>query len=167
MIAERLVASGIAAFLIDFTGHGDSEGDIRDATVEQMADDLRSAIDYISTEAAVDAERIGLSGSSSGGIVSTPEAAGDERVRVLVLRSVPAEDLFEAAARIRATTLVIAGANDIPIVEEDRALADAIAGPHHFDVVPHAGHLFEGPGEMERVADLSVDWFVSHLRADT
>lgn len=166
MIAERLVASGIAAFLIDFTGHGDSEGDIRDATVEQMADDLRSAIDYISAEAAVDAERIGLSGSSSGGIVSAREAAWDERVRVLVLRSVPAEDLFEAAARIRATTLVIAGANDIPIVEEDRALADVIAGPHHFDVVPHAGHLFERPGEMERVTDLSVDWFVSHLRAD-
>jgi len=165
MIAERLVTSGIAAFLIDFTGHGDSEGDIHDATVEQMTDDLRSAIDYISTETAVDAEYIGLSGSSSGGIVSILEAAHDERVHVLVLRSVPAGDLFEPAARIRATTLVIAGEADIPIVEEDRALAEVIAGPHRFEVIPHAGHLFEGPGEMERVSDLSVDWFVSHLRA--
>lgn len=167
MIAERLVASGLAAFLIDFTGHGDSEGEIREATVKQMADDLRSAIDHISAEAAVDAGRIGLSGSSSGGIVSVIEAARDERVRVLVLRSVPAGDLFEPAAHIRATTLVIAGEADIPIVEEDRALAEVISGPHRFEVVAHAGHLFEGPGEMERVSDLSVGWFVSHLRADT
>lgn len=167
MIAERLVASGLAAFLIDFTGHGDSDGEIREATVKQMADDLRSAIDHISAESAVDAGRIGLSGSSSGGIVSVLEAARDERVRVLVLRSVPAGDLFEPAARIRATTLVIAGEADIPIVEEDRALAEVIDGPHHFEVIPHAGHLFDGPGEMERVSDLSVNWFVSHLRAST
>jgi putative phosphoribosyl transferase len=29
--------------------------------------------------------------------------------------------------------------------------------------VPGAGHLFEEPGTLERVAELARDWFVRHL----
>ncbi|MFP4250725.1 MAG: alpha/beta hydrolase, partial [Armatimonadota bacterium] len=28
-----------------------------------------------------------------------------------------------------------------------------------------AGHLFEGPGELEEVADLAAVWFTKHLGA--
>lgn len=31
------------------------------------------------------------------------------------------------------------------------------------EVVPGAGHLFEGEGELEEVAGLARDWFVDHL----
>lgn len=30
-------------------------------------------------------------------------------------------------------------------------------------VVPGAGHLFEGPGQLERVAELAVEWFRAHM----
>jgi hypothetical protein len=33
-------------------------------------------------------------------------------------------------------------------------------------VVPGAGHLFEGPGQLEAVAELAVQWFRSHMGAD-
>jgi hypothetical protein len=31
-------------------------------------------------------------------------------------------------------------------------------------VIPGAGHLFEEPGALERVAELAADWFLRHLR---
>jgi hydroxymethylglutaryl-CoA reductase len=30
-------------------------------------------------------------------------------------------------------------------------------------VVPGAGHLFEGPGQLEEVAELAVQWFRGHM----
>ena len=165
-IAEQLLGRGVAAFLLDFTGHGDSEGSIEEATIGRMVRDLRAAVDLVAARSDVDGERSGVSGSSSGGIVALRFAAEDARVTALVLRSVPAEGLFEDAARVRAPTLVIAGELDIPIVEEDRALADAMTVEHRFEVVAGAGHLYEGPGQAEQVAALSTNWFVEKLRAN-
>jgi poly-gamma-glutamate synthesis protein (capsule biosynthesis protein) len=130
-IAERLLGEGVAAFLIDFTGHGDSEGSVEEATVERMVEDLGAAVAFLEERPEVDSTQIGVSGSSSGGIVSVLSAARDPRVATLVLRSVPAVALLEAAARITVPTLAIAGGGDVPIVEEDRALASAppVRGP--------------------------------------
>ena len=55
------------------------------------------------------------------------------------------------------------GQLDIPIVEEDRALASAISAAHEFRVIPGAAHLNEGPGQAEQVAVLSADWFTQKL----
>lgn len=163
-IADGLVAHGIAAFLIDFTGHGESEGSIEQATVEQMTGDLRAAVDTIAGHPRIDATRIAVAGSSSGGIVALLEAADDSRVRVLVLRSVPAQGLIAPAGRVRAATRVLAGGDDMPIAVEDEVLAEAIAGEHDFVLIPGAGHLFEEPEHMATVARLTIEWCVSHLR---
>ena len=36
-------------------------------------------------------------------------------------------------------------------------------GDHDLVIVPGAGHLFEGPGELEHVAALAADWFLKRL----
>jgi len=162
-IAERLVRSSIAAFMLDFTGHGDSQGAIEEASIERMAQDLAAALDVLKQREEVDAARIGVSGSSSGGVVALVLAAGDPRVKALVLRSVPAGGLESVASNVHAPTLVIAGSEDWPIVREDEALATLIPAEHDFVVVPGAGHLFEGPGQAERVAELTADWFIAKL----
>jgi hypothetical protein len=33
------------------------------------------------------------------------------------------------------------------------------------EIVPGATHLFEEPGALERVAELAVEWFTTHLPA--
>ncbi len=166
-IADRLVKAGVAAFLIDFTGHGSSEGSMEDATLERMSQDLASAIDALEQRPEVDRGRIGVSGSSSGAVVTLVLAAGDQRIRALVLRAVPASGMLDVARNVRVPTLVIAGEDDWPIVRDDEELAGQIAGEHSFVVIPAAGHLFEGPGQAERVAELSAAWFGEKLLAKT
>ncbi|MEA2444077.1 MAG: putative phosphoribosyl transferase, partial [Thermoleophilales bacterium] len=38
-----------------------------------------------------------------------------------------------------------------------------LAGESRLEIVPGAGHLFEEPGALERVAVLARDWFLEHL----
>jgi putative phosphoribosyl transferase len=34
-----------------------------------------------------------------------------------------------------------------------------MTAPTRLEIVPRAGHLFEEPGALEKVADLAAEWF--------
>ncbi len=73
-IAEGLAENGFCCFLLDFTGHGESEGDASSATVEQFAQDIGISLDYINGKEGVNPERIGICGSSIGGTAGPRES---------------------------------------------------------------------------------------------
>ena len=64
-----------------------------------------------------------------------------------------------------APTLLIVGGNDTVVIELNRRAQALLAGESRLEIVPGAGHLFEEPGALERVASLTRAWFVRHLRA--
>jgi hypothetical protein len=53
------------------------------------------------------------------------------------------------------------------VLELNRQAQRLLAGESRVDIVPGAGHLFEEPGALERVAELTRDWFERHLVAPT
>lgn len=57
-VAQALVRLGFAAFLFDFTGHGESEGRPEDSTPEQQVDDLVAAIDALEPVDELDHHRL-------------------------------------------------------------------------------------------------------------
>lgn len=161
-IAERLREQGIACLLFDFTGHGESEGELEDAALEEQADDLRAALDQL--QAHPDrVNRIGVHGSSTGGTAAVWLAAEDRRIQVLVLRAPRSAGLLERAARVKAPTLIIQGGADWQVRQESERLMPALAGEKGLELVEGAGHLFEEPGAMEKAAELAVSWFLQHL----
>jgi len=68
----------------DFYGTGESDGEFEDLTPTEEFDDMRAAIDFVYNLEQTDKERIGIVGSSLGGMVSIHTAANDSRVRVAV-----------------------------------------------------------------------------------
>ena len=75
---------GIAVLRFDFAGSGDSEGDFSCLTLDAEVEDLRSAIDYLTTLAEINKARVHLIGYSLGGAVSIILAAEDMRVRSFI-----------------------------------------------------------------------------------
>lgn len=65
--ASQLCEAGFLVLRFDFSGHGESEGDIAETTVTKVTDDLRSAIDFANS---LGATKIGLTGHSMGGLAS-------------------------------------------------------------------------------------------------
>ncbi len=163
-VAEALRALGVAAFLFDFTGHGESEGTQEDSTPEQQREDLEAALDTLEKLDEVDAGRIGAVGASSGAAVVLLEAARDPRIRALALRSPNPAGAEDAVARVAVPALLVVGERDAPILEAIGPLLDRFGGPHRLDVVPGGDHLFENPAALARATASMVAWFKDHLK---
>lgn len=88
--ATRLHAAGYVLLLYDARSHGESS-QVKAASGATMQEDVRAAIDYISTRPEVDARRIGVLGHSLGAFGSMLAAgAGEHRIKALVTDAMPA-----------------------------------------------------------------------------
>ena len=64
---------------------------------------------------------------------------------------------------MRCPVLLVVGGADRPTFEANEFASARLHAPHVIEIVPGAGHLFEEPGALERVARLASEWFVRFL----
>ena len=74
----------ISTFRFDFFGHGESEGDFSKITISEGTDDILQAIKYLK---ALGYSKIGLVGSSFGGICSIMASSKTKDLYLLALKS--------------------------------------------------------------------------------
>ena len=75
---------GISTFRFDFFGHGESEGKFEEITVSEAADDIQNAIKLLKESGY---KKIGLVGSSFGGMASLIIASKTDELYVVALKS--------------------------------------------------------------------------------
>lgn len=83
-LTEMLNDKGISSFRIDLYGHGESKGKFEDCTVSEACDDILQAIEFLKKQGY---SKIGLLGSSFGGISSIMAASKSRDLFLLVLKS--------------------------------------------------------------------------------
>jgi alpha-beta hydrolase superfamily lysophospholipase len=161
VIAERLRETGIAALLFDLRGHGESSAELHGDSMHAYQDDLVAAFDWLRSRGEVDAVRIGIAGSSLGGVVAL-DALREQRVSpVSLLLRAPPISVGDLEA-VSVPTLVLVGSLD-PLSPR---LDLAQRSPHvHIKKIEGAGHLFEEPGMLQRALDETVKWFRATLAA--
>ena len=69
-LATQLASHGIAALIYDKRGVGESTGDWRQATPEDLARDAAAAVARLHQESRIDGRRIGVHGHSQGGTLA-------------------------------------------------------------------------------------------------
>ncbi len=94
-LAERLSEIGIASFMWDKRGCGDSGGSYYDRTPGLLLEDINAAIEQALEIAGSDPERLVLLGHSEGGLLSIITAARNSEVKRLVLLSSPGDKISE------------------------------------------------------------------------
>ncbi|MFH1428019.1 MAG: alpha/beta fold hydrolase [Patescibacteria group bacterium] len=99
-LEEILNKANIATFRFDFFGHGESQGDFSEITVSKAVDSILRAIEYIKF---LGYAKIGLFGSSFGGISSIVAASKAADLSLLVLKS-PVSDYLEVETRRKSKT---------------------------------------------------------------
>ncbi len=95
LLTERLNKSNIATFRIDLFAHGESEGNFEDITITEAVDDILNAIKFLKSKGF---KKIGLVGSSFGGMASIMTATKTKDLFVLGLKS-PVSDYNEVWSR--------------------------------------------------------------------
>ena len=82
--AAALVAEGYVALTFDYKGWGESEGPKNHLNPHGRVADAQAALSYLALQPEVDADRIGVYGTSYGGATVVWLAAVDERVKCTV-----------------------------------------------------------------------------------
>lgn len=85
-LAIRLAEAGVAGLAISMRGHGQSEGDFNKEIVAEATQDAVSAYDFLVKQPGIDADRVGMVGSSVGAILAGM-ATTERDVKSLVFRA--------------------------------------------------------------------------------
>lgn len=82
--AKYFVEAGYVALSFDYRGYGGSEGTKWRIQALEQIEDIRNAITYLELQPEVNADRIGIWGTSNGGAHVVYAAAVDERVKCAI-----------------------------------------------------------------------------------
>ena len=107
---------------------------------------------------------VGLFGASTGSAAALRAAASEPaRIGAVVSRGGRPDLAQEVLADVVAPTLLIVGGGDPDVLLLNQRAVVGLNEDSSLEVVEDAGHLFEEPGKMDRVAELAADWFREHL----
>lgn len=93
-MTEKLSKKNISTFRFDFFGHGESEGKFENLTNSEAVDDVLRSIIYIKS---LGYSKIGLIGSSFGGLAATMAASITKDIYLLALKC-PVSSYYEFAS---------------------------------------------------------------------
>lgn len=167
-VARMLRAAGLATLLFDLLTPEEeaaeaSTGHLR-FDIELLAGRLCAATRWAERERAVEQLRVGYFGASTGAAAALVGAAQmSGRVHAIVSRGGRPDLAEQALVMVTAPTLLIVGGADLEVIELNQQAYDRLTCKKRLEIVPGATHLFEEPGTLERVAELSADWFLRHL----
>jgi pimeloyl-ACP methyl ester carboxylesterase len=106
-LADRFARAGVAALIYDKRGAGESKGDYRKSTFDDLAGDVLAGVEMLRSRRDINHNEIGLHGTSQGGWVAPLAASRSKAVKFLILVSAPAEspaqtELHSVEANLRA-----------------------------------------------------------------
>ncbi len=168
LVAGVLQRAGLATLLFDLLTEDEEERDALDASlrfdIDLLARRLVAATDWVRRRVEPRAMPVGYFGASTGAGAALIAAVQRPDVVDAVVSRGGRPDLADAwLSRVRAPTLLIVGGDDLEVLALNRVALRQLRCEKQLEMVPHATHLFEEPGTLDRVADLAAKWFRSHL----
>ncbi len=163
-VADVVRSGGMATLLFDLLTEEEDEDRENRFDIPLLTDRLRSVTAWVSERAETEQLSVGYFGASTGAAAALRATVSDEtNVDAVVSRGGRVDLAEKALPRIETPTLLIVGGDDDAVLERNRDAYDELDATKDLEIVEGAGHLFEGAGELEQVADTATDWFDSKL----
>lgn len=163
-VADRLERDGLATMLFDLLTPAEAGDRDRVFDIPLLASRLVETTGWVRAQPGIGALPVAFFGASTGAAAALVASAGVGEELVAVVSRGGRPDLArEALDRVDAPTLLIVGGDDPVVLDLNRQALGRLRGEGRLEVVPGAGHLFEEPGALERVADLAAGWISLHL----
>ncbi|WP_411966931.1 dienelactone hydrolase family protein [Haloferax sp. YSSS75] len=163
-VAEVIRERGVGTLLFDLLTEEEDERYETRFDIPLLVERLLAATEWLRGRPETSDVKIGYFGSSTGAAAALLAAAelGDETDAV-VSRGGRVDLAEDRLADVSAPTLFVVGGADEPVLSLNRDAFEKLDCEKSLEVIPGAGHLFEGAGELEDVAELAADWFETHL----
>ncbi|ADQ68630.1 dienelactone hydrolase-like enzyme [Halogeometricum borinquense DSM 11551] len=163
-VAGRLHEAGLATLLFDLLTEDEDRSRENRFDIPLLTDRLVAVTEWLRQRDDTAELTIGYFGSSTGAAAALRATASDDTSVDAVVSRGGRVDMADAVLdTITAPTLLIVGGNDESVRRLNQEAHAKLSCSKSLHVVPGAGHLFEGEGELEEVADVAADWFAEHL----
>lgn len=164
-VAEVIRDRGLGTLLFDLLTEEEDRSRENRFDIPLLTDRLIAVTEWLRTRPVTRDLNVGYFGSSTGAASALRAAPRlDDPVDAVVSRGGRVDMADTVLADIQAPTLFIVGGADTQVLELNREAYDQLTCEKELHVVDGAGHLFEGPGELEEVADVAADWFAETMQ---
>lgn len=163
-VAIALNDAGLATLLFDLLDEQEALRRELVFDVPLLAERLEVLTRWASSQPSLQSLPLGYFGASTGAAAALRAAAeiGDA-VAAVVSRGGRPDLAGDSLSSVVSPTLLIVGGRDPEVLDLNRHAAADLHCQHDLVVVNGAGHLFEEPGALERVAELATEWFGRYL----
>lgn len=163
-VAKVLHGHGLATLAFDLLTDDEALDRRHVFDIPLLARRLTQALDWAQAQRRLADLPVGLFGASTGAAAAlVASALRRDRVRAVVCRGGRPDLAAGALAAVTAPTLLIVGGADPDVLDLNEQAMARMHAPVQLRIVPGAGHLFEEPGALARVAALAAGWFDAHL----
>jgi putative phosphoribosyl transferase len=164
-VADQLREVGLGTVLFDLLVGGEQEDVNKRSDMELHQKRLCAVADWIAARSEGEDKPFGFYGSSTGAAVALLASvrwAGN--VGAIVSRGGRPDIVQPILAEVAVPTLLIVGERDRIVLEINRKAFDQLSCEKDLAIVEGASHLFEEPGTLDQVVDLTRKWFLDHFR---
>ncbi|MGZ0746304.1 dienelactone hydrolase family protein [Haloparvum sp. AD34] len=163
-VAEELREEGLATLLFDLLTEEEDVARENRFDIPLLERRLVAVTDWVGDHELVGDLDVGYFGASTGAAAALRAAV--ERpavVDAVVSRGGRVDMADEVLPEVAAGSLFVVGGDDDDVLELNREAYDRLTCEKDLVVIPGAGHLFEGPGELKAVSGLAAAWFCHYL----
>ena len=161
-IASFLQNHEIASFLFDLTTPSERDSDYFDVT--DFGKRLFSLADTIKKDNFLASLPLFYFGCSTGAAVVVEASIRDpELVHGIICRGGRVDLTIHLASKVTSPVLLIVGEKDTEVKEINLQFFLNLETTKTFEIISGAGHLFDEPGKLEEVAEITVNWLNAKL----
>ena len=129
-----------------------------------LAERLIGATEWLKNDPLTNKCVFGYFGASTGAAAALIAAAKlPEDIAAVVSRGGRPDLAADYLSQVVAPTLLLVGGWDTEVIKLNRQALEQMSAAKKLVIIPDATHLFEEPGKLEQVAELSKDWFLRYL----
>ena len=164
-VAEKLNAKGFATLLFDLLTPEEDLEYMNRFNTELLTKRLEIVTKWIQNNESTKNLPIAYFGASTGAASALCAAASLKgQVKTVVSRGGRPDLAEEVLQEVESSVLLIVGGDDHIVINLNKDAMKEIQAKKEIKIVPNASHLFEEPGTLDEVADLSIEWFQSELK---
>jgi putative phosphoribosyl transferase len=167
-VAQHLQRRDLGTFLFDLLTKEEDEIYSMRFNIDLLAHRLVQVTQWLLKMPAVQKHALGYFGASTGAASAIVAASILQRkISAVVSRGGRPDLAKDELYKVEAPTLLLVGENDQVVLDLNERALEKLAGIKLLEIIKGATHLFEEPGTLEQVAQLSGDWFTTYLSPRT
>lgn len=168
LVSQFLNKNGFGTFLFDLLTQEEDQDYERRFDIELLSRRLEEVTRYLIKLPALNNIPLGYFGASTGAASALIAASKlQNKIKAVVSRGGRPDMASGYLEEVKAPTLLIVGELDFDVLNLNKKALEEIAGEKSLKIVDGATHLFEEPGTLEQVAELSLEWFIQNLKPKT